>query len=460
MAGLMGRCRQLNQIDKPEGSTVLYVMMRDQRVRANHALAEAQAYAAQHDLSFAIVFCLQHITSPVAREHYEFMLDGLKEVEAELQKKDMPLLFHIGKSSDILPALIKKLDTRAVFFDFSPLRGPRALRESIATQNLCEVFEVDTHNAVPVWEAYPKQAVGARVLRPKIHAMISDYIDMPNLPAKQKKAWTHATSKLSAQAKQVEAFLSKIPKNNTVHGYTAGEQAASRKLTDFIDNRLLHYADDRNDPSKDGLSGLSPYLHYGQLSSLQVITKARAALAENGRLREGFDALFEEMIVRKDLSDNFCHYNRDYDKLRGAPEWAQKTIEKHADDEREFMYTPSELEKAKTHDDAWNASQRQLMREGKIHGYMRMYWAKKVLEWSPSNQAALQRLLYLNDFYHLDGRDPNGYVGIMWSIAGVHDRPWGERPIFGVIRYMAATGLKRKFDIQAYVEQYPADTQG
>jgi deoxyribodipyrimidine photo-lyase len=160
------------------------------------------------------------------------------------------------------------------------------------------------------------------------------------------------------------------------------------------------------------------------------------------------------MIVRKELADNYCYYNGKYDSLEGAPEWAQRTLAKHAADPREFIYTLEQFKNAETHDEAWNAAQLQLTRTGKIHGYMRMYWAKKVLEWSKTPDEALTTLLYLNDFYHLDGGDPNGYVGILWSVAGLHDRPWGERPVYGVIRSMVYGGLKRKFNIQAYIEKY------
>lgn len=458
MGRAMSRVRPLNTVSSPSGDSVLYVMMRDQRIGDNHALAAAQAYSEKHELPLAVVFVLQRISGDVAREHYEFMLEGLKEIDQKLKQENIPFLFYVGRSSEILPTLINDHQPRALFFDFSPLRGPRRVRESMAKNRRVEVYEVDTHNSVPVWDAYPKQAIGARVLRPHIHAKIADYIEAPGLPTKQLRAWTGQLSPMSDHSTAIRQLLEDLQQNHTSHGYTSGESAAQEVLKSFIDERLLNYADDRNDPSKDGLSGLSPYLHYGQLSSIQVILAARQAVGEDERLRTGFDALFEEMLVRKDLSDNFCYYNSDYDKLSAAPAWAQATLHKHADDPREHVYSRAELEAGKTHDQSWNAAQRQLIQEGKIHGYMRMYWAKKVLEWSPSPHAALERLLYMNDFYHLDGRDPNGYVGILWSIAGVHDRPWREREVFGSVRYMVESGLRRKFDIDTYIAKYASDT--
>ncbi|MFZ1483813.1 MAG: hypothetical protein WAS36_02280, partial [Candidatus Saccharimonadales bacterium] len=171
-------------------------------------------------------------------------------------------------------------------------------------------------------------------------------------------------------------------------------------------------------------------------------------------LEDGMNALFEEMIVRKELADNFCMYTEDVTSLDAAPNWAIETLTAHSHDLREHVYNLEEFEHAKTHDEIWNAAQLQLTKTGKMHGYMRMYWAKKILEWTPSAQTAVDYAVYLNDHYSLDGGDPNGYVGILWSMAGLHDRPWLERPIFGKVRYMNAAGLKRKFDTEAYVEKW------
>ncbi|CAK9015423.1 unnamed protein product [Durusdinium trenchii] len=166
------------------------------------------------------------------------------------------------------------------------------------------------------------------------------------------------------------------------------------------------------------------------------------------------EAFIEESVVRRELSDNFCFYNDKYDSLEGAAAWAQQTLKDHAKDKREHLYTMEELEGGKTHDDLWNASQQQMVQEGKMHGFLRMYWAKKILEWSPSPKEALQRSIELNDRYELDGRDPNGYVGCMWSICGVHDMGWKERPVFGKIRFMNYAGCKRKFNVPAFVAKY------
>jgi len=169
---------------------------------------------------------------------------------------------------------------------------------------------------------------------------------------------------------------------------------------------------------------------------------------------DGVNALLEEMVVRKELADNFCFYEKNYLSLTAGPDWAQKSLASHSLDIREYAYSRDQLENAQTHDLSWNAAQNQMRKSGKMHGYMRMYWAKKILEWSETPETALAHCIYLNDTYSIDGGDPNGYVGILWSIAGLHDRPWFDRPIFGLVRYMNEGGLMRKYDVAAYQKQW------
>jgi len=221
-------------------------------------------------------------------------------------------------------------------------------------------------------------------------------------------------------------------------------------LDSFFEERLSGYNEKRNDPNENVSSNLSPYLHFGQISAQRI------ALETYKRKHniETKDAFLEELIVRRELSDNFCFYNKNYDSFDGFPEWAKKTLNEHRKDKREFTYHLEQFEKAKTHDDLWNAAQIEMVKTGKMHGYMRMYWAKKILEWTETPEEALEYSIYLNDKYELDGRDPNGYTGCAWSIGGVHDRAWTERPVFGKIRYMNYNGAKRKFDVKRYIQKY------
>jgi deoxyribodipyrimidine photo-lyase len=216
--------------------------------------------------------------------------------------------------------------------------------------------------------------------------------------------------------------------------------------------KLANYAAKRNDPNAGAVSNLSPYLHFGQLYIGRII-------AELGNKYENhINDFIDEVLVRKELSDNYCFYNKKYDNFAGLPTWAQNTLNKHRHDKREYMYTRTQFEKAQTHDNAWNAAQLELFSTGKMHGYMRMYWAKKILEWSSSPEEAIDTAIYLNDKYSLDGKDPNGYVGVLWSIGGLHDRPWFEREVYGMVRYMNDSGLKRKFDIEEYIKKVTSET--
>jgi deoxyribodipyrimidine photo-lyase len=308
---------------------------------------------------------------------------------------------------------------------------------------------------VPVWLASDHQEIAARTLRPKIKRLMAEYLDEAKPLQKHPYDWPGTVKAIDELKEHIDATLAGVPSNGSdISRFEPGEKAAQKAVKTFVSQRLEGYATQRNDPSDDGQSELNPYLHYGQLSSATVVRAVMEATGSQSKNQADADAFIEEITVRKELSDNFCFYSQDYDKLRGAPEWAQRTLDKHKDDAREFTYSRQQFEAAETHDEAWNAAQRQLVRTGKMHGYMRMYWAKKILEWSATPQGALQTLLYLNDFYHIDGGDPNGYVGILWSIAGLHDRPWQERPVYGTVRSMVYNGLKRKFDIQAYIDQY------
>ena len=226
-----------------------------------------------------------------------------------------------------------------------------------------------------------------------------------------------------------------------------GEIAAKNKL-DLLRDSLAGYDEFRNDPTKDALSNLSPYFHFGHISPQRVALGIKnSSLPEQDK-----NSFLEEMVVRRELSDNFCEYEPNYDYFEGFHDWAKKTLNEHRNDEREYLYPKEQFEHADTHDPLWNAAQNQMMNKGKMHGYMRMYWAKKILEWSPNPEEAMQVAIDLNDKYELDGRDPNGYAGIAWSIGGIHDRAWFERPVYGKIRYMNYNGCKSKFNVKRYIE--------
>ena len=465
---LKSRIKQINS-SKTDGKCVLYVMSRDQRVKDNHALLCAQKHAIAKKLPLAVVFSLYAKSGVRAREHYQFMINGLKQVETDLEELNIPFMMLIGTPQERLSATFHHLQPDAVYFDFSPLKGPKMLQKALSGTSECSMYVVDTHNVVPVWVTSEKREVGAYTIRPKIHKLLETYLIEPEQLQKHPIKWPGVVKSMHEQDDLTQEVLKGVEANSTKNDFVSGEQAANNHLDNFIKTKLTTYAVDRNDPSKGSQSDLSPYLHFGQISALRVALILREEALKNGSdlhflsspkmpkpeealntLQHGIDSLIEEMIVRKELADNFCYYDENYDNLGSAPGWARVSLDKHRDDPREHVYTLEELEQAKTHDPAWNAAQRQLTQISKMHGYMRMYWAKKVLEWTESPEQAIEFLIYLNDHYSIDGGDPNGYTGIMWSVGGVHDRPWMERDIFGVIRYMNYAGLKRKFNIENY----------
>lgn len=446
------------------GKCVVYVMSRDQRVRDNHALLAAQQEATQHTLPLVVLFNLLPKAGVRAREHFVFMMRGLEEVASDLAALNIPFIMRSGDATTNITEFCNEVGAGSVYFDFSPLKGPRAVAKAVATQHSGSVHVVDTHNIVPVWVTSQKQEFAAHTLRPKIHRLLESYLIEPD--QLQPHPTTLGTKPESLSFDEAYAQIASLPACGITVDATPGAEAATKHLQTFIADSLETYATGRNDIANDMQSGLSPYLHFGHVSSLRVAlevlyaTNERPLLFDQAKMAQageqpnkydGMNALYEEMIVRKELSDNYCLYMPDYTSFAGAATWAQNTLNDHATDTREFTYSLQEWEQAKTHDPSWNAAQKQLTTTGKIHGYMRMYWAKKILEWSDTPEHALEYAIYLNDKYSIDGGDPNGYVGVLWSIVGVHDRPWTERPVFGKIRYMNAGGLKRKFDVEKYI---------
>jgi deoxyribodipyrimidine photo-lyase len=437
------------KIHTPEtqaGGMVIYRMSRDQRVGDNWALLFAQKLAESTGRSFAVVFTLMPSYPGANLRHFDFMLHGLETVEQKLQSLKIP--FCVLLSDDVSVALNKFIgqnNVTAVVSDFDPLRHKQDWIKAINNINKVSHYEVDAHNIVPCWKASPKTEFGAYTLRPKIKRLLPEFLTgFPTLQPQQQTPRITGNYPPVREAYASAIFDSSVPAVNTP---VPGEEAALNALRDFISNKLEDYAVNRNNPCINGQSGLSPYLHFGQLSAQRVAWEVSLLPDSPDK-----DALLEELIVRRELADNFCFYNPHYDSPEGFPEWARKDIALHRHNEREYLYSREEFESARTHDPLWNAAQTEMVRTGKMHGYMRMYWAKKILEWTPSVETAMEYAIWLNDKYSLDGRDPNGYTGIAWSIGGVHDRAWFPRPVFGKIRYMSYSGCKSKFDIAAYIQ--------
>jgi len=426
---------------------VLYWMSRDQRVGDNWALLYAQELALERKEPLAVAFCLVPQFLDATMRQYDFMLKGLEGVENSLHKNNISFFLLRGTPRDILPIFIESHGVGAVVTDFDPLKMKRRWKENVAESISVPFYEVDAHNVVPCWVTSFKQEFAARTIRPKIRSHIDEFLDeFPRLK-KHPFVWTKRNERINWQ--EVAGSLSIERSVSPVDWIVPGEKEARKILRAFLKTKLTSYDKVRNDPTMNGQSNLSPYLHFGQISAQRValeVRKTDVALLQK-------EAFLEELIVRRELSDNFCFYNEEYDTFKGFPAWAAKTLGEHEKDKREYLYSRDQFEHARTHDDLWNASQMEMAATGKMHGYMRMYWAKKILEWSHTSEEALNTAVYLNNRYELDGRDPSGYVGCAWSIGGVHDRAWFERPIFGKIRYMSYNGCKSKFNVDAYVDK-------
>lgn len=429
------------------GKFVFYWMQQAQRAEFNPALDFAVEQANALRLPLLVGFALTSFPEANQR-HYQFMLEGLRETRLRLAARGIGFCLRQGPPEEVVPELAKH--AALVVGDVGYLRGQRQWRETVAKRLACPLVLVETDAIVPVAEVSDHAEFAARTIRPKIHRKLAEFLKSGRSPAVVLPSLDLAKRSLAlddpaARCRALGVDKSVPPSDRLVGGLSA----ANRFLDRFIGHRLADYAADASDPVLDGCSHMSPYLHFGQISPLDVALRVRKSDAP----RAASDAYLEQLIVRRELSLNACWFNPAYDRYASLPAWSRKTLDLHRKDKRDFLYSRAQWEAGATHDPCWNAAQAEMVRSGQMHNYMRMYWGKKILEWSRSPEEAFETALYLNNKYELDGRDPNGFVGVAWGF-GLHDRPWSERPVFGTVRYMNANGLRRKFDIAAYVERW------
>ena len=426
------------------GESVLYWMSRDKRVDDNWALLAAQSVALNNKVPLIVCFqYLGHFPEANIRQ-YGFQLKGLLELKNKLESLNIEFILSQGRASEVIPRIIDEKVVGTIITDYSPLRVYKKRVSKVLNRTKIPFYQIDAHNIVPVWKASPKKEYAAYTIRKKIHDNLDQFLtDYPSLIK-------HPYGNIRKDDILYDNIVKGLKIDFSVQEVdwlVPGETAAKNKL-DLLHDSLAGYDERRNDPTKDALSNLSPYFHFGHISPQRVALDIKnSSLPEQDK-----NSFLEEMIVRRELSDNFCEYEPNYDYFEGFHDWAKKTLNEHRNDEREYLYPKEQFEHADTHDPLWNAAQNQMINKGKMHGYMRMYWAKKILEWSPNPEEAMQVAIDLNDKYELDGRDPNGYAGIAWSIGGIHDRAWFERPVYGKIRYMNYNGCKSKFNVKRYIE--------
>ncbi len=422
---------------------VVYWMQQSQRTTYNHALEYAIKKANEKNKPLLVYFGITDQFPEANLRHYQFMIQGLKQVQKNLFERNIQFIVHITHPIDGICTLAK--NAALVVVDCGYLHVQKEWRKKVADQIDCPLIQVESDVIVPVETVSNKEEYAAYTLRPKIHRLLPKFLTELTANTVKKGSLDYDFSSINlSHTSSITSQLDVDSSVSLISSFTGGEDQGKKVLDQFIKHHINRYDILRNDPSKTVTSQLSPYLHFGHISPLYV------ALEVKQNTPDFAESFLEELIVRRELSMNFVHFNESYDRVSCLPSWAFESLKKHESDKREYEYTLNELEQADTHDPYWNAAQKEMMITGKMHGYMRMYWGKKIIEWTETISKAFDHALYLNNKYELDGRDPNGFTGVAWCF-GKHDRAWKERPIYGKVRYMNKAGLKRKGNMQEYV---------
>ena len=435
---------------KRGGACVVYWMQHASRGLNNHAVDCAVNVANELGLPLLVYFSVISNYPHANLRHYAFLNQGLRDIEEDLAERNISFIVRRPPANS-LDKLLEEVNAAILIGDENPCREPERWRQVIARRVHIPFWTVDADVVVPS-KLFPKAQYAAHVLRPRLYKELPNYLHPLKNP-KAQYAWRRpdkfesypVTGDIAEGWKKFDRSI------GPVESFTGGSHAGRKRLKFFVEHLLENYDKDRNQPQKDGTSRLSPYLHFGHLGPLEIALAVDAAVRKNASLALARDSFFNELIVWRELAVNFVKYTPNYDSIECAEPWAAKSLAEHAPDRRDWTYSLEQMERGETHDELWNASQLQMVHFGWMHNYMRMYWAKKILEWSPNPAVAFQSAVTMNDRYELDGRDPNGYAGIAWAIAGKYDRAWFDRPIFGKIRYMSGNSTGKKFDSNKYI---------
>ena len=440
----------------PDGKCVVYWMQRAQRGIDNHAVNVAVALANALGLPLVVYFAAISNFPHANLRHYAFLQQGLADIEHDLGERNITFIMRRAPNESH-ERFFHDVQAAMVIGDENPMREPEKWRQRLAQILTIPFWTVDTDVVIPS-KLIEKAQYGAYTIRPRLYRLLPDYlVPYENPPALYK--WKRPSNfHADSVHEDITAGWPDLDRSvPPVEQWRGGTHAALKRLKLFTSNLLPNYDTHRNKPELDGSSALSPYLHYGHLGPQTIALAVRAAAAADPGLQAAKDSYFNELIVWRELAINFVKFSPDtYDTADAAENWARISIAEHARDEREHVYKLAQLERAETYDELWNAAQIQMVETGWMHNVMRMYWAKKILEWTPDVATAVQYAIHLNDKYELDGRDPNGYSGIAWSMLGKFDRPWFDRPIFGKIRYMSGESTGRKFNSKLYIRQMQA----
>ncbi len=450
------RVRLLNEVAIPPNSRyVLYWSQTNRRIDSNHALAFAAGLANHHNVPLLIYEALT-CSHPWANDLFHtFILEGVAEITKRAARLGAGYVFyHRARMSDRNDVLYQlALYALAVVTDDFPAYLPTQFNPRVAASITVPLYAVDGTCIVPM-AIIEKQEYAAYTIRPRLRKVLAEDSSCSMPTVMLAKRWTGEPPPFhtAVAAQQIPELVRQSEIDHTVppcKNFRGGRSEALKRLKQFLKHNLVRYARLNREPSAKATSRLSPYLHFGCISSLEIALAVQNYAKEHHLIADEF---LEQLIVRRELAFNFAHYGPRPDMISSLPDWVRATLKKHARDKRDPIYTRDQFDRAATHDGLWNACQQELLRDGIIHGYYRMYWGKKIIEWSPTPQNALDTMIYLNDRYALDGRDPNTYTNILWCL-GLHDRPWTERPIFGMVRYMSLDGMKRKTDVDAYLRE-------
>ncbi len=437
--------------DKTDGKYVLYWMQMFKRTTHNHALKFAIQKANERRLPLVVYEGLKFYYPWASDRIHTFILEGVQEKRAAFEKLGIRYIFYLQKDANSPKDTVARIAKDAALIvtdDFPCFIIPRH-NEAIAKKAEIPVFAVDSNGVIPM-SRFEKEEYAAFTIRPKIKRMLHEYLK----PFEEEKIIVKAENlNIECPDTIVENIADLVSECTIDHSvkpspiFHGGTINGRQRLKKFVAEILTNYNQARNKPEKDGSSRLSSYLHFGFLSSLEIAL----AVQNSDAHQESKDAYLEELIVRRELSFNFTRFNEEYDSIRSLPAWVQKTMREHIDDHRAFVYSLEQLEHGETHDELWNAAQREMVETGEMHNYVRMLWGKNVIGWTRTYEEAFAILEHLNNKYCLDGRNPNSYAGILWCF-GKHDRPWMQRPVFGTIRYMTSGSTGKKFDSKKYIE--------
>ena len=431
----------------PDGTCAVYWMQRAQRGVDNPALDVAVDAANTLGKPVVVFFAPVPFYPHANLRHYRFLADGIPDIAADLAKRNVGFVLRKHPDHSLIK-FCEEVRPALVVGDENPLRETEHWRKLAAKKLRAPLWTVDADVIVPS-NLLEKEQYAAHVIRPRLQKRLQQFLVKPANP-KAKLPWKRPPGIQSlAPGDDITSGWNLDRSVSPVKSFPGGTREALRRLHRFVNKRLKHYSKQRNHPESDGTSDLSAYLHFGHIGPLTValaVQKADAPKADK-------EAFLDQLITWRELSINLVRFNENYDNFECGENWAHRTLAAHAKDPRPVTYTQCQLENAETYDPLWNAAQMQMVNHGWMHNYVRMYWGKKILEWTKSPAEAHRIAVELNDKYEMDGRDPNGYAGVAWSIVGKFDRPWFERPIFGQIRYMSLESTGKKFDSKKYIEQ-------